>query len=182
MLSRRDSGEDASTLEDTVVRVSAEGSGMRGLSRGLKDLFTGRIRRRDERLDTIQRTSELGERRRRAIADGVAFGDNAEYQDLLGVLEQLNVAEDRDDSLFEVVDEVLPIDREQLTHQRFEVALGNRRPERNIIIEANSIPQFVYELGGRLSDGALRNTWIDHADSILRARGVELPSGWAYNT
>ncbi len=181
ILTKRDSGDDASTVEDTIIKVSAEGGTLRQISDGLKALFSGRIHRRDERLDTMQRTSELGERRRQAKADGVTFQDEAEFQETLHKLQELNVAEDRDDSLFEVVDQVLAIDREQLDHQRFEVALGAELPQRTIVIEGDSIPQFVYELGGRLTDGALRNTWVDHAESILSARGVDLPARWADN-
>jgi hypothetical protein len=180
-LVKRDSGEDASTAEDTLIKVTAEGGRLHRLGDGLKNAFTARVRRRDDRLDAMSDVSRLAERRREAEADGVAFQDEEEYQAMVQLVRDLNVAESRehDEELIDLVDDVLEIDREDLEHQRFEVSLGNERPQRNIVVEANSIPQFVYELGGRLTDGALRNAWVDHAGSILKARGVDLPPGWA---
>lgn len=177
-LVRRDSGDDASTVRDTVVHISAEGAMVSNITARLKDLFESKIARRDDRLSTMRQASVLGEQRRRASAEGVAFQNQAEYDEQLEHLSSINQQASHDPALFEVLDEVLPIDREVLDHRQFQVAFGEQRPERNIIIERDSLPQFVYENSARLSDGALRNSWVDHAESILGKMGVKLPVGW----
>lgn len=185
MLEKRSIEEDDSTVSDTLLTIGAQGSGLQRVGDRLKRLFTDRVERRDDRMEAMRELSELVERRLAVSPDSaVAFIDDTEYQDALSVVQGLNEAEhDADDSeLVEAVDEVIPIDREQYEHRRFEVTLGERRPQRNIVVESASIPQFVYELGGRLTDSALRQAWVDHAVRFYAMRHVDLPVGWSDRT
>ncbi len=178
-LAVRASGEDASTRQDTVVNIVATGGAVARATDRVKRIFYDRINRRDRRLEVLKQSSQLGERRRAAEADGVTFQEESEYQEQLKVLRDLNRKDEYEPELAEVVSEVVPVDRESAEHKSFSVALGDERPRRTIAIEGTAIPQFKYELGGRLTDGGLRNTWTDHAESILKVRGVTLPRGWA---
>lgn len=179
-LVRRDSGHDASTTRDTLVTVSAEGGVVARASDRLKAVFEGRLGRRDERLEAMRETSVLGERRRLAEDEGVAFADEGEYQEAVAAVQELNVPTTDDAELSDIIADTVPLNREELEHRQFQASLGVERPQRNIIIERDSIPQFIYELGqGRLLDTPLRNTWIAHAERILAALGVELPAAWS---
>jgi hypothetical protein len=179
-LAVRDSGDDASTKKSTTVNVIAEGGLVERATERVKGIFLDRVGRRDERLEILKHSSQLGERRRQAEADGVAFQEEAEYQADLRQLRALNVADEYEPELGSLVSQVVPIDRDAAEHKGFSVDLGPERgPSRNIAIEGNRIPLFKYELAARLSDGALRNTWTAHAERIFNNRGVSLPATWA---
>lgn len=174
------SGDDASTVEDTVVHVTADGGLVRRATDRVRGIFYERVQRRDERMEILKRSSGLGELRRQAEKDGVTFQDEGEYQAELERLRELKRTDSMEPDLAAIVSEVIPVDRGANTkHKKFEVALGDEHPKRMISIEGDAIPQFKYELGGRLTDAALRRLWVDHAESILTARGVSLPGGWA---
>lgn len=177
MLVKSESGADPSTVDDTLVTISAEGGQLHKLSSGMKNLFASRIRRRDAQMEALSRSSELGERRRTAERDGVAFQDEEEYKQARDAVQALNVASDHPDGLTAALDRVVPVDRSNYDHQRYEFALGEKRVERNIIVERDTIPQFIYEMKGRPYDGGLRNTWTQHAATILSNQGVQLPAG-----
>jgi hypothetical protein len=186
-------GEDASTPQDTIVRVVTEGPGLRRASQGIKDLITARLFRRDMKLDALARIAPVESRRKIVDTDHSENGhtvykkapksvftvqDEAEYQALVMELNELEKAETSDDDLKGALENVSPVNREHLKTKRFEVGIGNERPEKTFVLEGDAMPQFVYETGARLGDRQLRNLWETHASGILRNRSVRLPADW----
>lgn len=172
------SADDASTPEDSVVKLILEGQGARRLGARLKNLIPRRQREREERLDQWARLAELRQLRVAASKDGVTFQNEAEYQDLAALV-TASRGSLGDDELHETLTAAMPVTPQpELTHRRWDVTTGDRKPERTFVVESDTLPQFVYELGERLTDGDLRNTWLDHAEQILKNRGVTLPPGW----
>ncbi|SDQ03752.1 hypothetical protein SAMN04489742_0165 [Arthrobacter crystallopoietes] len=186
-------GDDASTPQDTVVRVVTEGPGLRRASQGIKTLITDRLTRRDKKLEALARIAPVENRRKIVDADNSVNGhtvykkapksvftvqDEAEYQTLVMELNELEKAETSDKDLKAALETVSPVNREYLKTKRFEVGIGNERPEKTFVLEGDSMPQFVYETGARLGDLQLRNLWETHATRILRNRSVRLPSDW----
>ncbi|WP_172801515.1 hypothetical protein [Arthrobacter sp. OY3WO11] len=104
--------------------------------------------------------------------------DETEYQALVMELTALEQAEESDANLTVALEAVSPVNREHLRTKRFEVGIGNERPERTFVLEGDAMPQFIYETGARLADVQLRNLWETHAAKILKNRGVRLPAGW----
>lgn len=186
-------GQDDSTPQDTVVRVVTEGPGLRRASQGIKTLITDRLARRDKRLDALARIAPV-ENRRKIVDEKNSEGghtvykqaprsiftvqDEAEYQALVTELVGLEREEDSDSDLRAALETVSPVNREHLRTKRFEVGIGNERPEKTFVLEGDAMPQFVYETGARLQDFQLRNLWEAHASKILRNRGVRLPADW----
>lgn len=172
-----DSGDDASTPDDTMVKIITEGGRLRASSDYIKELVLGRLRRRERRLDVQTQAAEL-ERRRKAGPSAFTVQDEEELQRLTDEIAAMDAPRHVDDALASVLADLAPVDTGDLEHERFDVVMGTDRPERTFVVEKDSIPQFVYELGARLTDGGLRNTWLDHAETILGNRGVSLPRGW----
>lgn len=140
-----------------------------------------RAERRERRLEHESAIADI-ENRRRAVGAGVTFMDEEEYQRELRTLDALSDPEQGERDLADFISEVVPVRRTGLKHEQYTVATrGPTGGERTFVIESSSIPQFVYELSGRLTDGGLRDTWATHAREILDALGVTLPPGWASN-
>ncbi|OAD97607.1 hypothetical protein A6A22_19500 [Arthrobacter sp. OY3WO11] len=186
-------GQDDSTPQDTVVRVVTEGPGLRRASQGIKALITDRLSRRDKKLDALARIAPVENRRKIVDEKNSESGhtvykaaprsvftvqDETEYQALVMELTALEQAEESDANLTVALEAVSPVNREHLRTKRFEVGIGNERPERTFVLEGDAMPQFIYETGARLADVQLRNLWETHAAKILKNRGVRLPAGW----
>jgi hypothetical protein len=132
-------------------------------------------------LDTETHLADL-ERRRRSQGDGFTVQDEAEYERLTELVRARDLGAADSDLLGELQASI-PVTRADLEHKRYEVALEDeaKGKPRTFLVEGDTIPQFVYPLGGRLTDSGLRDTWVSHAARILSARGVVLPNGWAGN-
>ncbi len=145
----------------------------------IKSQIRRRVAARENRLDVLAQASALAERRRTASRDAFTVQDEQELNRLTDEIAAMNKPAPVDDDLQQSISRVLPVDREHAQHKRFEVGLGTDRAERTFTIESDAVPQFVYELGGRLVDAALRDSWTAHAETILKNRGVTLPGDWA---
>jgi hypothetical protein len=169
--------QDASTPDDTTVRVITEGGLLKQASGKIKEKITERLEAREGRLDALARASDLA-RKRAATKDAFTVQDEAELQALTESIAAMNKPLPVDEDLQGTLSGLVPVDRSMLKHKRFDVSLGTERAERTFVIESDAVPQFVYELGGRLTDAGLRDAWTAHAESILSNRGVTLPAGW----
>lgn len=179
LLHASDGSEDASTPRDRVVRVVTEGSAVRAAGAAVKDLLTGRLGARGERLGAESRLAVLAERRRTRRGDFTVQEEN-EYQRLSTLVDEGRRAGTVDQALQNALARLVPVDRDGLDHKRFDVALGEPgEGERNFVVESNSVPQFVYTLGGLLADAALQRTWRQHSTTILRNLGVRQPDAQA---
>lgn len=180
LLQNKDSSDDASTPKDRVVKVTTHGRLIAEASMSVKDLIVSRIGRRESKLDVQVELSDLARRRRAATKDAFTVQDEERYQTLSEELAGRNRVSTLDEALAATLEELVPVDRDELQHRRFDVSLGHGvNPERTFVIESNAVPQFVYEITTRLGDTALRNLWVAHAETIMANRGVALPAGWA---
>ncbi len=179
LLEVTDSSSDASTPTDTLVRVSAEGGQVRRATELIKAQIRRRLAAREQRLDVLAQASALAERRRTASRDAFTVQDEQEFKRLTDEIAAMDRPAPVDDDLQQTLSSVLPVERQHAQHKRFDVGLGTDRAERTFTIESDAVPQFVYELGGRRVDTALRDSWIAHAETILKNRGVTLPDDWA---
>jgi hypothetical protein len=187
-------GGDASTPDDTVVRVVAEGTKVRQVSDDIKEQLFTRLERifrtirvranlaplEDRRYVYVEKedsSSQTIEVRRKAPKSVFTVQDENEYQALVEELAKLNEA-DENPALRSTLQELVPIERDGLKSQRWEVALGEEKPERSFVVEGNSVPQFVYLTQGRLLDNLLRQTWEAHATRIFGVLGVSLADDW----
>jgi hypothetical protein len=170
------SAEDASTPKDSVVHVSAQGGMVARQSEKLKSALVRRIKQREERLDLLSRASDLA-LVRKASADAFTVQNEAELKALTKLISDADKSTDAD--LNTVLSELVPVSREGLKHRRFDVAIGATGPERTFVVESNAVPQFVYQVGGRLTDTGLRDAWVAHAEKIFKNRGVTVPKNWA---
>lgn len=177
LMTATDSGDDASTPDDTTVKIITEGARLRASSDRIKAFVVGRMTRRERRMDVQTQVAEL-ERRRAAESDAFTVQDEDELQRLSDEIAAMDAPRGPDEALASVLSDLTPVETGGLEHQRYDVAVGTTTSERTFVIERDSIPQFVYELGGRLGDGGLRNTWLQHAETILGNRGVTLAHGW----
>lgn len=173
------SGEDASTPDDSTVTVTATGGRVRGVTDRLQGILSKRLTGREKRLDDLATASGL-ERKRVAEPDAFTV-QNA--QELAAATQRVVDAEKApapavDPELKAALDGLVPADREGLAHKRYEVSVGERRVERTFVIESDAVPQFTYQLGGRLEDDALVKVWKQHALGILKNRRVQLPADW----
>lgn len=195
LLYSTDGSEDASTPHDTTVKVITEGPALRRASGKIKDLIIRRINRRDEKLELLTQIAPLESRRRivdeksgptpsgrptykNAPRSAFSVEDEAQYKSLLKLISEKEQNETVDGALTEELESVSPIDRQSFRTKRFEVAVGEERPERTFVVESDAMPQFVYETGTRLSDSELLELWKAHGERVLRNRGVQLPAGW----
>lgn len=184
------SGDDASTPADLKVRIETTGGRLRRYSGQIKEAVLGRVEARESRLDAAARYADLDERRERyewltaqgaqiASADAFTVSDYRELEDLNQHLEP--GVEEGNPEIAEALAGFAPVDPDAgLEHDHYEVELGQgNRTETRFIVERDRMPQFVYELGGWLSDSGLRQTWISDADRIFKNRGVTLPKNWS---
>lgn len=179
VLELTDSNADASTPGDTRVRVSMEGPRLRQVPQQVKEGILRRFTSREARLDALVAASRLSEKKRKAGKDALTVQDEAELQAVTEEIAAMDAPVEVDQELQQALAGVVPVDREQLTHKSFTVGLGSESAERTFTVESDSVPSFFYDLNGRLSDDGLRDTWLAHAESILRNRGVKLPAGWS---
>ena len=173
---------DASTPNDSRVKVEASGGFVSDARAKVADAFAGRAERRQRRLAQEVVVADEEDKRRHAEGPGVTLMDDDEFQAELRKLDALSDPEQDELDLAELIAEAVPVGRQGLKHEQYTVATrGPTGGERTFVIESNAIPQFVYELGGRLTDGGLRQTWLAHAEEMLQALGVTLSPGWADN-
>jgi hypothetical protein len=170
------SADDASTPKDSIVHVSAQGGVVARQSAKIKSVLVNRIKQREERLDLLSRASDLA-RVRKADASAFTVQDEAELKALTKSIADGDKV--TDEELSAVLTDLVPVSRDGLKHRRFDVAIGASGPERTFVVESNAVPQFVYLLGGRLTDAGLRDAWVAHAEKIFKNRGVTVPKNWA---
>ncbi|QKY80034.1 hypothetical protein SEA_DOGGS_33 [Gordonia phage Doggs] len=177
-------GDDASTPNDRVVKVQIAGGAVRNLTNSVKEMIISRVQRRTNRVDLTVEAARIEERRHVAGKDAFTVEDDARLEAIREALDEIDSSSSREESLAEFLAQLSPVaPGGDLEHKSYDVAVGERRPERVFSVERESIPQFVYELAGRrLGDTELRRAWLSHAETILSNRGVTLPQGWAADT
>lgn len=192
VLKHSDSAQDASTVDDTVVKVTAEGSALRSMTDPIKDRVLDVLARRNRKYRLLADIAPYENRRRvwgqiggknpreGYKASPKKFFTVADHDELEALKLQLESLDETSESgaLLDELQQVLPIDREDYKSQRVEVALGNEQPEKTFVVESDSVPQLVYPLGGRLGDLQLQRTWEAQAERFLATLGVTTPSGW----
>jgi hypothetical protein len=195
VLRKRDSAQDDSTVDDTIVKVSAEGLGLTRMSQGIKDLVFNVLDRRQSRYKLERDIAPL-EARRRVLAtvtkrDGstvermkdapksvFTVADAQELDALVAELERMKSGAGTDHNLRDELEAALPVERSGLESRRLEVSLGEERAEKTFVLETDSVPQLVYELQKRLLDIELQRTWEAHAERFLASLDVSVPDGW----
>jgi hypothetical protein len=177
LLEVKESGEDASTLEQTKLTIVAEGGLVKKASQSLKSAIVDRVKYRELRLDKLAALAPLKERQ--ATPDAFSVEDDAEVKKLTAELNGLRKAPTVSADFQSALQQAVPVSKINLRHRSYTVATGIDRPERTFSVEGDNLPQFVYQTQKRLGDGALRNTWLAHAESILAARNVSLLPGWS---
>lgn len=178
-------GDDASTAEDKTVKVTITGGTLRGLTERFKEMVIDRVTRRNDRAQLVTESARLEAKRlateqREAANDAFTVEDKQRLELIAARLAELDSHTDR--SIADLINDLNPVENaaeQGLEHSSYEVSVGTRRPERVFSVERDSMPQFVYETGRRLSDSELWAAWVSHAETILSNRGVSLPAGWA---
>lgn len=195
VLKHTDSAQDASTVDDTLVKVTAEGSVLRAMTEPIKDRVFDVLNRRNRKYRLLADIAPFENRRR---VWGQIGGKNpregykaapkksftvADLDELEALKLQLEALDETSPSatLLDELQQVLPIDRDDFESQRVEVALGNEQPEKTFVVESESVPQLVYPLGGRLVDLLLQRTWEAQVERFLATLGVTTPAGWLLN-
>jgi hypothetical protein len=176
--------DDASTPNDRVVKVSISGGAVRSLTRPVRDMIVERAQRRTNRVELTVEASRIEDKRHVAGEDAFTVEDARRLEAITKALANIDSSSSTEESLADFLGQLSPVTAENgLNHKSYDVAVGERRPERVFSVERDSIPQFVYELAGRrLGNTELRKAWLGHAETILSNRGVTLPQGWAADT
>jgi hypothetical protein len=182
----------ADNPEEAFVDISVQGTALRSRTEALKDRFFRRADRQTERLQALIRASEAADQadaiEHARIADqqiqrATSQRQAATVEEEREISEQLRALEDaerQDVGIGSELAGLIPAEFEGFDHKRWEISFGEVRPERTFVLERDSMPQFLYELGGdRLPDSALRQAWRAHAERIYRDFGDPLPRGWS---
>ena len=198
VLRKTDSAQDDSTVDDTIVKISAEGLGLTRMSQDIKDLLFNLLDRRRSRylieagiaplgarkkvLSTVKkRDGSTVERMKDAPKSVFTVADAQELDALVAELERVKSGTGTAHDLRDQLEAALPVDRDGLESRRLEVGLGEERAEKTFVLETDSVPQLVYELQKRLLDIELQRTWEAHAERFLASLGVSVPAGWLLN-
>lgn len=73
-----------------------------------------------------------------------------------------------------------PAQEDGYAHHRTELTIADGEgAKRKVVVERGELPQWVYELEGRLGDSALLDTWQGHAVALASDYASSLPDGWA---
>jgi len=178
--------------EEAFVDISVQGTALRSRTEALKDRFFRRADRQAEKLRALIRASEAADQadaierarlsdqqlQRQSPQTEAALVDDE--REITAQLRELEEAERGDVGVGAELAGLIPAEFEGFDHKRWEISFGEQRPERTFVLERDSMPQFLYELGGdRLPDTALRETWRAHAERIFRDFGDPLPRGWS---
>ena len=173
-----DTTTDGSTAR-TPIKLVAEGPRVNKITKGVMGAITSRVQRREVILDRMSAAANLEEKK---VAQKSAFSvaDQTELTQQKKAIRDLQKSPELADDIRDQLRDAVPVHVDgSVHHKRFEVVTGQDRPERTFSVDRNSLPQFVYETSGILSDAALFAAWVAHAEGILRARGVRIPTGWA---
>lgn len=195
VLRKKDSAQDDSTVDDTLVRVSAEGSRLRSMSQNIKEQVLSVLDRRHDRyvlessiaplearrkiLGTVKKRdgSEV-ERMKNAPKSIFTVADANELDSLIAELDSIKSDNVTAGNVREELEAVLPVQRDGYESRRLEVGLGEERAEKTFVLEADSVPQLVYPLLKRLLDIELQRTWEAHAETFLAGLDVDVPVDW----
>jgi hypothetical protein len=194
VLEPTDSAHDPSTVDDVMVRVTAEGPGLSSRGSDLKGLVLDLMNRRHAEYRALAKVADLEERRmvwtekrkrdgsvvrvrKKAPRSGFTVADEREYKELLEGVAALRSGPSNED-LKDELRSALPVDRDQFESRRVEVSFGEKRPEKTFVVAGDRVPQLVYEFGGWMLDSEIRSTWDSTSESFLTGLGVSLPSGW----
>lgn len=189
-----DSANDASTPDDTVVKISVEGVILARATETVKRHIFEVVDKRTKRFAAQDRLAELEERRfiekefldedgnlktrrRKKSVNGFTIQDENDYKEAIAVAESQKFDEVSKD-LDQLLKSSIPIKRSSLTRRRVDVSFGEDRPTRTFVVDSDQVPQFVYETNGRLLDPLLYRAWEGHAAKLFEAFGVTLSSGW----
>lgn len=170
----KSSADDASTVDDTVITVAAEGSKIGKATNAIMSKILDRVIAHHEKVRQIGELSELAEGKRAAkgvVGDGFSVQDEAEYQAMLDALKN-DPTSAADARLTKDLKKYVPVNRKKTEHKSFSVVLGDDHAERTFAIERDAVPQFVYETGKRLDDTNLEALWRTRANSILQSLGM----------
>lgn len=74
--------------------------------------------------------------------------------------------------------EVTPAEPDAFRRERLEVTLDSENERRTVVIERAELPLFVYPLGERLGDQALRDVWTSEAERLGETHGVDVTGQW----
>jgi hypothetical protein len=198
ILRPKDSAADASTVDDTLVKVSAEGSRVQNLGEQIKDMVLDVVDRKNEEYRSLARIAPLEDRRRvwgqthkrtgevieeykEAPKSIFTVADKAELEELVAEIDRLKVGAPANEVRAELQG-VVPINRDSLESQTLAVEFGQERPEKLFVVESQGVPQLVYPLGERLVDILLQRTWEAHAEKVLTNLGVAFPDNWLLQT
>ncbi|OKH72905.1 hypothetical protein EB72_19805 [Mycobacterium sp. SWH-M1] len=171
-------GDDASTAEDRTVKVIMTGGILRNLTENFREVVIDRVTRRNDRARLETESARLNAKHE-AKGDAFSVEDATHLEAVTDALAQLDAH--RSPSIAALIEQLNPIENaseQGLQHSNYDITVGDRRPERVFSVERDSMPQFVYELNGRLTDSELWAAWVSHAEAILANRGVSLPAGW----